>query len=138
MITPEQKERLIKAAKEALKNPYAKSYEVVYAAAVLTSKGTIYSAISYYSDTYTLTLHGEHAALSHAASHGEGEIIAIAIASTEPKNKGEFTNPCNLCKQLLYENQRRSTIEMLVILTNNYGETKEVELNDMISYPWPA
>lgn len=138
MITPAQKELLVKEAKGALKNPYPKDAQVVYSAAVLTKKGNIYSAAQYFSDTYSLTLHGEQCALVHAAAHGEGEIIAVAVASTEPKNKGEFTNPCHLCKQLLYESQRRSGIEMLIILTNNHDETQEVKLPDMISYPWPA
>lgn len=138
MIDQNKKLALISAAKEALKNPHGKDYGMVFTAAVLTSKGNIYPAISYFSDTYTLTLHGEHAALSHAASHGESEIVAIAIASTEPKNAGEFTNPCHLCKQLLYESQRKSKIPMSIILTNNHNETKEVLLDEMISYPWPA
>jgi cytidine deaminase len=132
-----KKQELIQAAKDALKNPHGKDYARIFTAAVLTKKGNIYPAISYFSDTYTLTLHGEHAALSHAASHGESEILAIAIASNEEKNKGEFTNPCHMCKQLLYETQKRSGIPLLVILTNSLGETKEIQLDEMASYPWP-
>lgn len=138
MITNEQKRKLIKEAKGALKNSYATKNNSNYSAAVLTKNGNIYPAVSYFSDTYTLTLHGEQAALSHAASHGEGEILAIAIASNEKKAKGEFTNPCNLCKQLMYESQRRTGISMLVILTNEHDETKDVQLDEMFSYPWPA
>lgn len=138
MITTAQKELLVKEAKGALKNPYPKDAQVVYSAAVLTTKENIYSAAQYFSDTFSLTLHGEQCALVHAAAHGEGEIIAIAVTSNEPKNKGEFVNPCNMCKQLLWESQRRSGIVMLVILTNTHNETKEVSLDEMISYPWPA
>ncbi len=137
MITEEQKKDLIKVVQDALKNPFGKDSSTVYAAAVLTKDGNIYPGISYFSDTYSLTLHGEQAALSHAASHGEGNIVAIAVAGTEEKQKGEFTNPCHMCKQLLYESQRRSKTPMLVILTNNHGENKEIKLDDMISYPWP-
>ena len=138
MITEEQKQNLILAAKEALNNPFFKDSKNKYTAAVLTSKGNIYSAVSYFSDTYSLTLHGEQAALSHAASHGESEIVAMAVASSEEKKIGEFTNPCHMCKQLLYESQKRSGVPMLVILSNNHGETKEIALLDMVSYPWPA
>lgn len=106
-------------------------------AAVFTKQGNIYSAMSYFSDTLTLTTHGEQAALIHAAAHGENEIVAIASASTEPKEPGHYVAPCHLCKQLLYESQRRSKIPMLVILTNQHGESKEVQLNDMISFAWP-
>lgn len=136
-ISEKLKKELINASKKALKNPTTKSSSSVYAAAVLTQEGSIYPGISYFSDTYSLTLHGEQAALSHAASHGESNIVAIAVASTEDKKNGEFTNPCHMCKQLLYESQRRSKIPMTVILTNNHEETKEVQLDEMISYPWP-
>ena len=137
MINSSQKDKLIAAAKEALNNEYAIKNNGNYSAAVLTSNGNIYSGISYFSDTYSLTLHGEQAALAHAASHGEGEIIAIAVASNERKKSGEFTNPCHMCKQLLYETSKRNSLPLLVILTNNLNETKEVDLKDMILYSWP-
>ncbi|HEX8846556.1 MAG TPA: hypothetical protein VF791_18050 [Pyrinomonadaceae bacterium] len=137
-ISRDQKLKLIQEATEALKNPHAKDYAAVYAAAVLTSRNNIYSAINYFSDTYTLTIHAEPSALAHAANHSESEILAIAIISTEKLKKGDFTNPCHLCKQILYESQRRSGIKMLVILANTYGESKELFLDDMASYLWPV
>ncbi len=137
MVQEDAIKKLVLEAKEALKNPLGKGSSTVYTAAVLSDKGNIYPGISYFSDTYSLTLHGEQAALSHAASHGEEKILAIAVASTEDKKSGEFTNPCHMCKQLLYESQRRSNIPMTVILTNKHGETKEIKLDDMLSYPWP-
>ena len=137
MVTDEQKKSLISAAQEALKNPYGKA-GTVYTAAVLTKDGNIYPGISYFSDTYSLTLHGEQAALSHAADHGEAEIIAIAVASTEEKKPGEFINPCHMCKQLLYESSRRSGLPMLIILTNHHDETEEINLSEMLPYPWPV
>lgn len=137
-ITKAQKRELVRQAAEALKNPHAKAYPNVYAAAALTTGNNIYSAINYFSDTYTLTLHAEPSALAHAANHGESEILSIAITSTEPLEKGQFTNPCHLCKQILYESQRRSGIRMLVILANTYAETKELFLDEMAAYPWPV
>lgn len=136
-ITQEQKDALVMSAKDALKSEYAVKNKENYSAAVLTKKGNIYSSTSYFSDTYSLTLHGEQAALSHAASHGEGEIVAIAVASNEDKTEEEFTNPCHMCKQLLYESSRRSKIPMLILLSNNHNRVKEIQLNDLVPYPWP-
>lgn len=136
-MTTEQKQNLIKAAKEALNNPYPKGAEIVYSAAVLSKEGNIYSAAQYYSDTYSLTLHGEQSALAHAGAHGEGDIVAIAVASSEKLEKGQFTYSCNMCKQLLYENSKRSGLPIEVIFVNSFDETQEVNLSDMISYPWP-
>ena len=138
MIAQDKKGELIHTVLETLENDYAKKNNGHYSAAVLTKQGNIYSGISYFSDTYSLTLHGEQAALSHAASHGEGAIVAIAVASKEAKHSAEFTNPCHMCKQLLYESSKRSGDPILVILVNSDGKTKEIPLEDMISYPWPA
>lgn len=85
MITKSQKRALVKAAKTVLTNEYATKNNGNYGAAVLTKAGNIYAGVSYFSDTYTLTAHGEQAALIHAASHSEGEIVAIAVSSKEDK-----------------------------------------------------
>lgn len=136
-MTTKQKERLIKETRKALKNPYPKTADTVYAAAVLTKEGNIYSGAQYFSDTYSLTLHGEQCALSHAAAHGEGEIVAICITSNEKLEKGQFTYPCHMCKQLLYESSRRSKIPMEILLINSFGEEQSLSIDDMISHPWP-
>ncbi|MEK7628534.1 MAG: hypothetical protein AAB421_03900 [Patescibacteria group bacterium] len=138
MATDKQKEKLIQEAISALKNPYPKDSKNSYAAAVLTDSGNIYSANYYHSDTRSLTIHGEQAALVHAASHGEGNIVAIAVTSNEDLERGEFTAPCHMCKQVLWESRLRSGIPMLVILANPHGETKEVLLDELVPLPWPA
>lgn len=136
-ITSELKNKLIEEARKALNNPYPKDAKTVYSAAVLTKNGNIYSSAQYFSDTYSLTLHAEQAALAHAAAHGEGEIVAIAITSNEKLEKGEFCYSCHMCKQLFYESQRRSGIPMLLIFFNSNEEIQEIKLDNMISYSWP-
>jgi cytidine deaminase len=138
MINDTQKEKLVAEAKAALKNCYPKDSGSSYSAAVLTDSGTIYSAASYDSYTGSLTLHGEQSALAHAAAHGEGTIHAMAVASTEKLEKGEFTAPCHMCKQLLWESRLRSGVPLLIIFTNNFGETKEVYIDDLMPMPWPT
>jgi cytidine deaminase len=130
-----QKKQLMDAATAALKNPYPKDAPTVYAAAVLTKQGNIYSAAQYFSDTYSLTLHGEQSALAHAAAHRESEIAAIAITSNE-QIEG-LTYPCHMCKQLLWESSRRSKLPMTLIVFNQQGQIEEIPLEKMISYPWP-
>ncbi len=136
-MTTKQKEKLIKETRKALKNPYPKNTETVYGAAVLTKRGNIYSAAQYFSDTYSLTLHGEQSVLAHAAAHGEGEIVSICITSNEKLEKGQFTYPCHMCKQLLYESSRRSGIKMEILLVNSFDEEQNLSLDDIISHPWP-
>jgi cytidine deaminase len=137
-ITQELKEKLIEEATKALDNRYPKSTPFAYASAVLTSTGNIYSASNYGSATASLTLHAEQSALAHAAAHGEGSIVAIAVASTEELGFDEFTPPCHMCKQLLWESHLNSKLPMLLILTNQHGQTKEVDLMEIMPLPWPA
>jgi cytidine deaminase len=137
MITSEQKEKLINEAKSALKHCYPKGSKSAYSAAVLTDSGNIYSAANYGSDTASLTLHGEQSALAHAAAHGEGVICAIVITSNEVLKKGEFTSPCHMCKQLLWESRLHSKIPLLIILSNDFNETTEVYIDELMSMPWP-
>lgn len=137
MLNLKHRNALIDQAKKCLKNPYPSNSAFAYSASVLTKKGNIYASAQYGSDTHSLTLHAEQAALAHAAAHGEGEILALLCTSNEKLDKGEFTNPCHMCKQLLWENQRNSKISITIILLNSFGETKDISLNDLISYPWP-
>ncbi len=137
-MTSEQKQQLIQEAMKARQNCYPKDSTTSFAAAVLTESGAIYSAANYASYTGSLTLHGEQSALAHAAAHGEGVILAMATASTEELTPGEFTAPCHMCKQLLWESRLRSEVPLLIILANNHGETKEVYIDELIPLPWPA
>lgn len=134
-ITEMQKTALIQAATEALKNPYPTDAAQVFASAVLTDSGNMYSSAQYFSDTYSLTLHAEQATLAHAAAHGESKIVAIAITCSDDTD--ELTYPCHMCKQLLYESSRRSGIPMNIILFNKRGRVQEIDLDEMMTYVWP-
>lgn len=111
-ISEQQKAKLVGEAKKALKNVFPKGWPSSYSDAVQTKAGKIYSVASYVSDTYSLTLHGEQSVLAHAAAHSESEIVAIAITSTEKLEKGEFTPPCHMCKQILHESSLHSGLKM--------------------------
>ena len=108
-----------------------------FGASVMTLKGSVYSSSAYWSDTLTLALHAEQAALAHAASHGERDIVAVCCVSTED-DKGEiFCHPCGLCKQLLYESSRDSSIDIEVVMANLKGGYLNKRISEMILFPWP-
>lgn len=77
MLTDAEKKKLKSAVVEAMNNSYPKGAATVYAAAVLTKSGNVYAAAQYFSDTYSLTLHGEQCALVHAAAHGEEKELML-------------------------------------------------------------
>lgn len=131
--------QLIQSAIHGMNNAFTPNQspnDYRFGAAVLTSDGNIYSAGQYFSDTYSLTVHAEQAALIHAAAHGEYGIKAITIICN--KSEDTVTYPCHMCKQLLYENYLRSKYNIEILLLNSRGTLKEkVFLLDMINYPWP-
>lgn len=132
-------QKLIAAAMLGMQNAFTLNNlpeDFRFGAAVLTMQQNIYAAGQYFSDTYSLTAHAEQAALIHAAAHGEYNILAIAIIHN--KSGENKTNPCHLCKQLLYENYLRSGHNIQVLLLNSTGIIVEkVRLLAMMPYPWP-
>lgn len=141
-LPKDTEKKLIEEAIQGMKNAFTgtnKPGDTRFGAAVLTKKGNIYSSGQYYSDTYSLTLHGEQAALAHAAAHGEYDIVAIAITGNQPVGPKESIYPCHMCKQLLWESCIRSKQNTLLILLDSKGNILEkLNLLDIINYPWPA
>ncbi len=140
-ISKKVEKKLIKATLEGVKNAFTgtnKPNDFRVGAAVLTKKGNIYSSGQYFSDTYSLTLHAEQAALAHAASHGEYAIAAISITGNKPTKPGDSIYPCHMCKQLLWESYLYSNQDMEIILLDEKGKVLErLNLVDIINYPWP-
>ncbi len=110
----------------------------IYASAVLSTTGKIYTAGAYWSYTASLTLHGEQAALAHAAAHGDGDILAIVSVCDDKPRDGVFAHPCGICKQLIWENSLRSGISVKVVMANSSGKYIVKEIKDLVPYPWPT
>ncbi len=128
---------LVAEAIKALDNAYVpKGSSFRFGSAVLTSKGNIYSSGQYYSDTYSLTLHAEQAALAHAAAHGEHEFVAIASVLTGEDGK-RYCHPCGICKQLIYENFLRTKRDIDVVMANKNGEYVVKKISELVPFPWP-
>lgn len=114
--------KMFNLAAKAKGNTYPKPGKV--GVTLLTKKGNFYTGVSYHSDVYTLTMHAEMTALSHAAIHGETGILAI----TGPN--------CHICKQLLWESAIRSRIDPIILIKEG-KTTKKIPLSEMMIYPWP-
>lgn len=138
-LSEDMVQRLITAARGGMSKAYGvSSSDPHYGAAVLASSGEVYASGQYKSGTRNLSLHAEHAALVHAAAEGAHDIVAIAIISDEDPTGREFTNPCGVCKQALYENSLASGIPMRVILVNLQGSWAVKLLDELNAYPWPS
>ena len=132
-------EKLVSVAIKALDSSYGgePNSKYTFASAVLTEKGNIYAASNYVSDTASLTLHAEQAALSHAAAHKDTRIIAIAMVGKEDPKGEKICHPCGICKQLIWENSAKSGISVKVIMANLKGKYIVKDIKEIVPYPWP-
>jgi cytidine deaminase len=109
-----------------------------FGSALQTSSGRVFSSSAFWSDTLSLTLHAEHAALAHAAAHNDRQVVAIASVSTEDEHGETYCHPCGICKQLIYENSLSSGIDILVLMANLKGKFIIKHISELDLFPWPA
>lgn len=91
--------KLIKEAKEALKNSYSPYSKFRVGSAVLTENGSIYSGTNIENASYGLTICAERVAIFKAISEGAKKIVAIAVIS----DNSEICVPCGACRQVIWE-----------------------------------
>jgi cytidine deaminase len=95
------REKLLRSAREAMKNAYAPFSKFRVGAAILTSKGQIFLGCNVENSSYGMTNCAERTAIfSAVAKHGpELEIYAVAVAN----DHGVPCSPCGACRQVIYE-----------------------------------
>ena len=131
--------QLIAEAIDALKMSHPSNPpNLRFGSAVLTAKENVYSSSAFWSDTLTLAVHAEHAALIHAAAHNDRLIKAIACVSTEDLDGMAFCHPCGICKQLIYENSRESKSEVVVFMANQNRQYTSKKISELVTLPWPS
>ena len=94
-------ERLLRAARTAMKNAYAPFSEFRVGAAILTSRGDIFTGCNVENSSYGMTNCAERTAIfSAVAKKGPKlEIRAVAVANAQ----GVACSPCGACRQVIYE-----------------------------------
>jgi cytidine deaminase len=102
------REKLVRSAREAMKNAYAPFSKFRVGAAILTSKGQIFLGCNVENSSYGMTNCAERTAIfSAVAKHGpELEIYAVAVAN----DHGVPCSPCGACRQVIYEFGPRAII----------------------------
>ena len=126
-------DELVKEAINALKKCNVPTKGPLFSCVVLTKNGNVYSSGRYFSDSYSLTLHAEQAALAHAADHGEHKVVAMAAVG---KDKRPVV-PCSMCRQLIWENSRRSGIDIGIVVADKNNQYKIIKISKLVPYPWP-
>ena len=129
-ITAAERERLVEAALESMKNSYAPYSHFNVGAAVLAQSGKIYTGANVENASYPAGICAERSAVSCAVSHGEKKIMAVAIVGGRDFKVSSFCAPCGICRQVLREFCEPQ--ELLVILDDGNGMRKEMTLAQLL------
>ncbi len=97
MLSPEQKDQLVRAAAEARQRAYAPYSNYLVGAALLDREGRVFTGVNVENAAYPTSMCAERSAVFSAVSAGSRRFEAIAVVT---RNAG---TPCGACRQVLSE-----------------------------------
>lgn len=115
---------LMRAAERARKNAYAPYSNFTVGAALLTKSGRVITGSNVENASYGLSMCAERVAVFKAATDGEREFVAIAVAC----RRGASAAPCGACRQVLNDYSPRLT----VYYRNKAGRTVSRRLDQLL------
>ena len=124
------REKLIQAAFDSLKNSYAPYSCFNVAAAVLTDSGKIYTGVNVENASYPCGICAERNAIFHAAACGERKIIACAVVGGKNGEVTDYCPPCGVCRQVMREFCEPE--KMTVVLAKSTDDYKEMTLAQLL------
>jgi len=96
-MTPEQRDKLLKAALDARAHAYVPYSRYRVGAAVYTSDGSIVTGCNVENASYGATICAERVALTRAVAEGKRGFTGIAVATADGGS------PCGICRQVMVE-----------------------------------
>lgn len=123
MLTSDEREQLIAAAREARQWAYAPYSNYAVGAALLSKSGRIYEGVNVENAVYPMTICAERVAVFKAVSEGERDFAAIAVVT---RNGG---SPCGACRQVLAE----FGMDTLVLIADESGRlVREATVKELL------
>ena len=116
MLNKQDKEKLVRRAKEARELAYAPYSHYKVGAAVLTADGQVFSGNNIENAAYPSSLCAERVAIFKAVSEGHRVLQAIAVVTA---NGG---SPCGGCRQVMREFGGK---QMVVLIADESGMLME-------------
>jgi len=123
-MTQNQWDELFQQAIKAREYSYSPYSHYKVGAALLTKSGKIYTGCNIENAGYTASVCAERTAIFKAASQGEREFEAIAVATS---NGGA---PCGVCRQVM----REFAPNLTVIIGSTNGQSQVLTLPDLLPY----
>jgi cytidine deaminase len=125
-IDEETAERLIAAARDAMRLSYSPYSGYPVGAALLVDGGHVIAAANIENAAYPVSLCAERAAVAAALSAGYRNLLAIAVASRgDPP-----APPCGACRQVLSE----FNLEMPVLVAGETGPASRHSLDALLPF----
>jgi cytidine deaminase len=100
-VSASARERLLRAARQAMKNAYAPFSNFNVGAAILTSRGEIFVGCNVENSSYGMTNCAERTAIFSAVAQSGPKLDIRAVAVVN--NQGVPCSPCGACRQVIYE-----------------------------------
>ncbi|MFP4697607.1 MAG: cytidine deaminase [Eubacteriales bacterium] len=119
-------EKLIKAAKKAMKYAYVPFSKFQVGAALLTLGDNVYTGCNIENSSYGATNCAERTALFKAISEGERNFKKIAVVSSSD----DLTFPCGICRQVLAEFMPDAE----VILVDKNNKVRTFKVTELLPY----
>ncbi len=124
-VTANDLKQLVAKAAEARLQAYAPYSGYPVGAALLAGSGMMYRGANVENAAYPSSMCAERAALFHAVSNGERELLAIAVVT---ENGG---TPCGACRQVLSE----FGLDALVVIATPDGKILlETTVRDLLPH----
>jgi cytidine deaminase len=98
--------RLVRIAMRARKRAYAPYSKYLVGAAVVDSRGKVYSGCNIENANYAGTICAEHVAIAKMVSHGSREVRRLVLVTSSETP----VFPCGFCRQIIAEFGARSEI----------------------------
>lgn len=112
------KEKMLKLAKEAIKNAYVPYSNFPLSAALLTKEGKIFTGVNIENASYGLTNCAERTAIFKAVSEGYRDFEALLLYGDQEK----IITPCGACRQVI--NEFGDDIEVIMVNKNDKEVSK--------------
>ncbi|MBQ5950757.1 MAG: cytidine deaminase [Lachnospiraceae bacterium] len=110
---------------EGILSPYS-HFQV--GAALLTSKGRVWTGCNIENAAYPATVCAERTAFFKAVSEGERQFAKIAVAGGREGETPEFCPPCGVCRQVMSE----FCDENFIVVLGGPDGVKEYRLGDLL------
>jgi len=119
------KEKLIEAAKDAMKHAYVPYSRFPVGVALVTKEGAIFKGCNIENAAYSVCNCAERTALFKAYSEGEKAFAALAVVA----NSDRPISPCGACRQVMSE---LCDPDMPVYLANLKGDVIETVVRQLL------